>query len=114
MIYLNRTELATETDKSYEIDLWGRMFKSTTQEEIDMLAQQNEYLKEAASGIAVLTEDEQILQQCQAREDFEYWERMRENKYKRDLAEKDRQLVEKEQELARLNARIAELESKNK
>lgn len=44
-----------------------------------MFAQQNEYLKEAVFDIAVLTEEEQILQQCQAREDFEYWERIKEN-----------------------------------
>lgn len=94
-----------------------------------MLAKQNEYLKEAVSGIAVLSKDEQIRQQCQAREDFEYWERIRENGHKRELAEKDRKyqlkLDEKEQELAEkdakyqqqlseLNARIAELESKIK
>ena len=35
-----------------------------------MLAQQNEYLREAVSGVAILTEDEKIRQQCQAREDF--------------------------------------------
>lgn len=78
-----------------------------------MLAQQNEYLQEAVSGIAILTEDEKILQQCQAREDFEYRERMRENKYKRELEEK---LAEKDNqhqlEIAKLNARIAELESR--
>lgn len=72
-----------------------------------MLAKQNEYLQEAVSGVVVLTEDEQIRQQCQAREDFEYWERIRENGHKRELAEKDPRY---QQLLAELNARIAELE----
>ena len=47
-----------------------------------MLAQNNEYLKEAVSGVRQLTEDEKIRQQCQAREDFEYWERIRNNHMK--------------------------------
>ncbi len=91
VVNLNHTELATEKDKTFSTDLWARAFKAESWEEINMLAQQNEYLKEAVSGIAVLTEDEQIRQQCQAREDFEYWERIKENGHKRELAEKDRQ-----------------------
>lgn len=94
-----------------------------------MLAQQNEYIKEAVSGIAVLTEDERIRQQCQARKDFEYWERIKENGHRRELEEKDNfyqqelakkdsLLAEKEKqhqmELAKLTARIAELEAHNK
>ena len=51
-----------------------------------MLAQNNEYLKEAVSGVRQLTEDEQIRQQCQAREDFEYWERIR-NNYVKELGD---------------------------
>ncbi len=129
VVNLNQISLATEEDKSFGTDLWAKVFKAESWEEINMLAKQNEYLQEAVSGVAVLTEDEQIRQQCQAREDFEYWERIRENGHKRELAEKDRKyqlkLDEKEQELAEkdakyqqqlseLNARIAELESKIK
>lgn len=43
------------------------------------------YLQEAVSGVRQLTEDEKIRQQCQAREDFAYWERMRTLKHQRDL-----------------------------
>lgn len=47
-----------------------------------MLAQNNDYLKEAVSGVRQLTEDDKIRQQCQAREDFAYWERIRNNRMK--------------------------------
>ncbi|MBP3567533.1 MAG: PD-(D/E)XK nuclease family transposase [Lachnospiraceae bacterium] len=86
VVDLTQIELATEDDKCYDIDLWARVFTATTWEEIEMLAQNNEYLKEAVSGVRQLTEDEQIRQQCQAREDFEYWERIR-NNYVKELGD---------------------------
>ena len=118
----NHTELATEEDKTFSTDLWARAFKTESWEEINMLAKQNEYLKEAVSGIAVLSKDEQIRQQCQAREDFEYWERIRENGHKRELAKLRQELTEKDsfyqqelsgkdQEIADLKARLAALEA---
>jgi len=82
VVNLTQIELATEDDKNHDIDLWARVFTATTWEEIEMLAQNNEYLKEAVSGVRQLTEDEKIRQQCQAREDFEYWERIRNNHMK--------------------------------
>ena len=82
VVDLTQIELATEGDKNHDIDLWARVFTATTWEEIEMLAQNNEYLKEAVSGVRQLTEDEKIRQQCQAREDFEYWERIRNNHMK--------------------------------
>ena len=86
VVDLTQIALATEDDKNHDIDLWARIFTATTWEEIEMLAQDNDYLKEAVSGVRQLTEDEQIRQQCQAREDFEYWERIR-NNYVKELGE---------------------------
>ncbi len=54
-----------------------------------MLAQDNIYLQEVVSGVQQLTEEEKIRQQCQAREDYAYWERIREADRKRELKEKD-------------------------
>ena len=102
VVNLNHTELATEEDKTFITDLWARTFKAENWEEINMLAQQNEYIKEAVSGIAVLTEDEQIRQQYQAREDFEYWERIKENGHKQELKKKEKALAEKDKALANL------------
>lgn len=101
-----------------------------------MLAQNNEYLQEAVSGIRQLTEDEKIRQQCQAREDFAYWERIKNNHMKElgdgltktknellhaqdelqqtqgELLQTQKELAQKDAELAKALARIAELESK--
>ena len=64
-----------------------------------MLAQNNEYLQEAVSGVRQLTEDEKIRQQCQAREAFAYWERMKALKHQRDLQERDEVIQRKNNEL---------------
>ena len=82
VVDLTQIERATDNDKSHDIDLWARVFTATTWEEIEVLSQNNEYLKEAVSGVRQLTEDEKIRQQCQAREDFAYWERIRNNRMK--------------------------------
>ena len=82
VVDLTQIDRATMEDKNHDIDLWARVFTATTWEEIEVLAQNNEYLKEAVSGVRQLTEDEKIRQQCQAREDFAYWERIRNNRMK--------------------------------
>lgn len=82
VVDLTQIERATENDKAHDVDLWARVFTATTWEEIEVLAQNNEYLQEAVSGVRQLTEDEKIRQQCQAREDFAYWERIKNNHMK--------------------------------
>lgn len=113
VVNLNQIELATESDRLYGIDLWACVLKASTWEEIDMLAQNNEYLQEAVSGIRQLTEDEKIRQQCQAREDFEYWERIRTTYYQEELQKREDALHQKEdllqQKEAQLSAALAEL-----
>ncbi|MBO5177005.1 MAG: hypothetical protein J6C07_06075, partial [Lachnospiraceae bacterium] len=47
------------------------------------------YLQEVVSGVQQLTEEEKIRQQCQAREDYAYWERIREADRKRELQKRD-------------------------
>ena len=106
VVNLTQTENATEENKAAGIDLWARVFNATTWEEIEMLAQNNEYLQEAVSGVRQLTEDEKIRQQCQAREDFAYWERMRNNR----MREQDEELQKKEAILLEKDATILQLE----
>lgn len=67
---LTKINLATEEDKHYQIDYWASLFKSTTWEELNMLAQNNEYIREASDTIYQLTQEEKIRQQCEAREDY--------------------------------------------
>lgn len=112
MVDLTQIELATEEDKHYEIDLWAKVFLATTWEEINMLAQNNEYLQEAVSGVRQLTAEEQIRQQCQAREDHLYWERIRQARTERletQLANAQAEIADKDAEIARL---LALLENK--
>ena len=126
MVDLTQIERATEEDKQYDIDLWARVLTATTWEEIDMLAKDNEYLRETSNAMYELDQDRLIRQQCQAREDFLYWERIKENRNKRteeqlaaanaelnrqrtELADKDAELERQKAELAAKDAQIAEL-----
>lgn len=67
---LTKINLATKEDKLYQIDYWASLFKSTTWEELNMLAQNNEYISETSDTIYQLTQEEKIRLQCEAREDF--------------------------------------------
>ena len=79
VVDLTQIERATEEDKQYGIDLWARVLTAKTWEEIDMLAQDNEYLRETSNAMYELDQDRLIRQQCQAREDFLYWDRIKAN-----------------------------------
>lgn len=78
---LNKSELATEEDKAYEIDYWARLFKAKTWEELKELVKDNEYLQEAADSIYKANADEIVRQQCRAREEAE----RREKTLERDI-----------------------------
>lgn len=77
---LTNNKLATKEDKRYQLDNWAALFKSCSWEEITMLAENNEYIDEAANTIYELTQDEKIRMQCEAREDYyrtrRGWQRM--------------------------------------
>lgn len=81
MLDLNKSELATEEDKAYEIDYWARLFKAKTWEELKELVKDNEYLQEAADSIYKANADEIVRQQCRAREEAE----RREKTLERDI-----------------------------
>lgn len=104
VVNLSRIDLATEQDIASGIELWARVFTATTWEDINMLAQNNEYLQEVVSGVQQLTEEEKIRQQCEAREINAYWERIREADRKRELLE----LQEKEDTINELTDTIKE------
>ena len=115
VVNLNRIELATDEDKSYDIDYWASIFKAKTWEEIQMLAKDNEYLQEAAESLYVANADEIVRQQCRAREDAERLQRTleRDNKLlKEQLNSKDKELDETRNLLSKERQRIAELEVK--
>ena len=67
---LTHIDLATKEDKQYQLDYWAALFKSTTWEDLKMLAQNNEYIRQASETIYQLSQEEAIRQQCEAREDY--------------------------------------------
>lgn len=70
VLELNQIGLATEEDRTYRIDYWARLFKATTWKELKSLAEQNPIFTEAAKTAVVLSKDEKIRLQCEAREDY--------------------------------------------
>ena len=95
VIDLSRIELATEEDKAYKIDYWARLFKAKTWEDLKMLAQNNEYLEEAAESIYKANADDILMQKCRAREEVE----RRERTYQRDMKLLQEVKVELEEEI---------------
>lgn len=108
VLHLNQTELATEEDKAYRIDYWAKLFKAETWEEIRMLVENNEYLKETAEALYIANADEIVRQQCRARKDAEILE-MRMQYAIQELEDKNAVL---EDEKAALENKNIQLENK--
>ena len=115
---LSRIDLATEEDKHYQLDHWAALFKAKTWEELQMLAQDNNYFKEASETVYQLTQEEQIRQQCLAREDYNRTMKGIENNFaaqkheistlKKDLADANQQLCKKDQQLSKQLQQLSE------
>ena len=90
---LTRIDLADEKDKLYQTDYWAMLFKAATWEEIKMLAQNNEYINEAASTVYQLTQEEKIRYECEARED--YYRRQRGIQMKLEALERSEKALER-------------------
>ncbi|MCM1540756.1 MAG: PD-(D/E)XK nuclease family transposase, partial [Blautia sp.] len=101
---LTRIDLATGEDKSYHIDYWASLFKSTTWEEIKMLAQKDDLINDASNTIYQLTQEEKVRLQCEAREDYY----RRQNYVEEELARKEAALADKDAEIAKKDAEIAD------
>ena len=105
---------ATEEDKASKIDYWARLFKAKTWEELQMLAQNDEYLQAAATSIRIANEEDMIREHCRAREDALRRERTLERDNKILLAEKQ-ELLDKnialQHELSNLRKQLAALQA---
>lgn len=76
-----------------------------------MLAQDNDYIREASETIYHLTQEEKIRQRCQAREDYYHSTNGLYRNYakaQKELAEKDQQLSEKDQQLSEKIQQLSE------
>jgi predicted transposase/invertase (TIGR01784 family) len=112
---LTRTDLATDDDKKYHIDYWASLFKATTWEEINMLAQEDNMIEEASNTMYQLSQERMVRLQCEAREDFYRLQRTK-DKCIQDLtksnAEKDAIIANKNADLTDALSQIAELKAK--
>ena len=104
VIDLTCINLATEEDKIFRIDEWARLFKAKTWEEVHMLAEKNEYLREAAGTMFRLTAEEQIRKRCRDRE--EYYQDMR--NYERYIAQQEDDLTIAKRALARIEGELSD------
>ena len=113
VLNLTQIELATKEDKSCQIDAWANLFKATTWEELTMLAQNNEYIKEAADTIFRLCQDERVRAECRAREDHYRTQLGIQQMMDRQAAALEQQNAEIQSRNAEIEAQAAEIQSQN-
>lgn len=75
VLQLNQLGNVDDEAKMPELYYWAQLFRATTWEEIAMLADKNEAIKDGIVTLKQLSEDEKIQMQCEARE-----------RYRRDIA----------------------------
>ena len=102
VVDLTQIDKATGDDRASKLNYWARLFKAKTWEELQMLAQKDEYLQEAATSIRIANEAEIVREQCRAREDALRRERTLERDNKR-----------LQDENASLRKQLAELQAQN-
>ena len=107
VLNLTRIDLATEEDKSYHIDYWASLFKSTTWEEIKMLAQKDDCIRDASDTIYQLSQEEEIRLQCEAREDYHRRLRRIETQHE-EIEELSTRIAEKDAVIADMHKAVSE------
>ena len=114
---LTQIELATDEDCLYGIDHWARLFKAKTWEDLCMVVEQNEYMDAAAEEIYRRNADENIKDQCFAREEYfrrQRWIKETLEKQRKELDEKTEIIAQKDRALAEKDRIIAELRAMQK
>lgn len=104
---LTQINLASPTDKAYNIDIWASLFKAKTWEDIKMLAAKNKVIDDAAGTIYELSADEDFRLRCLAREDYE----KRQRSLNRRIKKAEDALAESEREIAELKAKLSAYET---
>jgi len=102
VLELNKEEYATKEDKSYGIDYWAKLFKSTTWEELKSLAMEQTNLQSTIEAIYRVNADEQTLAAIIDRE-----------RYLRDQRTQKKQLLKKDEEIASLQNTVTAKENEN-
>lgn len=128
VIDLTHINLSTDADKEFQLDIWAKFFTAKTWEEVNMLAENNPYIDEAAQTLYEANSDRLTEEQCRARRNY-YKEKHATEKLlndvtterdtainERDIAlfERDSALIERDKALNERDdalSRIAELEA---
>ena len=96
---LPKRDEAGEDDIKYHTDLWASFFKAQTWEEVQMLANKDSDIKEAAETAAVMWRYDPVKERIQARADYEARQRRIEYQLKQGAEERKRR-AEAEKEAA--------------
>ena len=109
VLSLNRLENASEEDKSNPNGLynWARLFRSTTWEDLYMIANENDRMQSFVGTVRQLSAEEKISQMCEARRRYN----QEIATYEHYVAERDNIIADKESLIAEKESVIAEKES---
>ena len=128
VIELNNTELATDEDRKYGIDKWAKLFNSRKWEDLRMTAGEDKAMQEALKELYKYNTEEQIREQCEARERYYFRKQYMENKIDTlteklkikdeliaanaaELAANAKELAAKDEEIALLREELAKRNS---
>lgn len=112
VIELKNIELATEEDCRFQVDRWAKLFKARTWEELKAMAVTNQYMESAVNTMYELSTDERVQEQCRRRAEYEYFQKLQEEKIlalHKMVADRDAEIADKEAEIADKETEIAEL-----
>lgn len=115
VVELNNTKLATDDDRHYEIDKWAALFKAKTWKELKSMAATNQYMESAVKTIFEVSSDENIREQCRAREEFESYQRYLQKRIsdlEQQTADDQAALADRDATIANRDAKIADMQAK--
>lgn len=120
VLQLKHTELATEEDRHWGLDLWAKFFNADSWEVIHMLAQKNPYIADAAQTVYHVSEDDRIRAMCEAREEGEKTQRtihllhqMEQERSKQELQQMHDNLQQANQRLQQQDRTIQSIKEEN-
>ena len=112
MLQLNQLGNPEDEKNMPDIYYWAQLFKASTWEEIQMLADKNQAIQESIVTIQELTADEKMQMQMEAREryrrDYEAAIEFGRQQVLKQLAQTEEQLSQKDEQLAQQNEQLAQ------
>ncbi len=122
VLNLRNIDNATDKGKTNELDVWARLFKAQTWEELRELAEKYDFAKETATSIYAVSEDEAVKLACMARERYDHdrasfynaGRRAEQANTEREKAEKEREKKRADEAETRADIAEAKLEEKDR